>query len=338
MSDIEELQVPNDAGAPQIALPSTRRERKPPRYAISSPYLHKMQRRHFLLYDVLPFIGTIAAICLAFAVPPTKLDWTLFFVMWALTGVGLSVGFHRLFCHRSFKTTTPVRVFLLICGCMAARSSMITWASQHRRHHQLADHDGDVHSPNLHGTTFFGRLHGWWYSHVAWMLHHEYPNISYYGSDLLADGPVSRADRYYQTWIVVGLLAPGVVAAAITHDMFAALTGVLWGGVVRLFIVAQQISALNSLNHMFGTRPFKMSDNNSRNNALFGWFTWGEGWHNNHHAVPSSANFGFRWYQLDPGYWVILLLESMGLAWDVRRASVQKLDEVAQRYASDLPV
>jgi len=292
---------------------------KKDRRVVSSPYLHKLQRRHFLLFDILPLLGVAATVALWR--PPTAIDLTLFFTLWALTGFSLSIGYHRLFTHRAFRTYAPVRVLLTVFGCMAARSSMITWTSQHRRHHELADHDGDVHSPNLHGHTLAGRLRGLWYSHFTWMLEHDYPNVVHYVPDLLADKPVVKADRMYYRWILLGLATPALIGGVVSQSWMGALTGFLWGGVVRQFVVAQQVSALNSLTHMFGSRPFKMRDNNSRNNALFGLITWGEGWHNNHHAFPSSANFGFRRYQLDPGYFVIRVMGWLGLAWDIRRPS-----------------
>ncbi len=322
MSTVEQTIQSNAAPAPGGGSAGKKRDRR----VVSSPYLHKLQRRHFLAFDVLPTIGTAAAIYLATLRPVTKTDIALFLFMWAATGFSLSIGYHRLFSHRSFKTSTAVRVLFTVFGCMAARSSMITWTSQHRRHHELADHEGDVHSPNLHGHSFTGRIRGLFYSHFTWMLKHDYPNVVHYVPDLLADKPVAKTDRMYYRWIALGLLLPALLGGLLSWSLMGALTGFLWGGVVRLFVVAQQVSALNSLTHMFGTRPFKMKDNNSHNNALFGLITWGEGWHNNHHAIPESAAFGFRWYQLDPGYAVIRGLEILGLAWDVKRPTPMRIE------------
>jgi stearoyl-CoA desaturase (delta-9 desaturase) len=257
--------------------------------------------------------------------------------MWALTGFSLSVGYHRLFSHRAFKTFLPIRILFTVFGCMAARSSMITWTATHRRHHQMADHDGDVHSPNLHGRKGLGRVKGWWYSHFTWMLNHEYPNVVHYVPDLLSDKVVVRVDRQYYLWIFLGLVAPAIVGGGVSGTLYGALSGFLWGGLARMAFVAQQVSALNSFNHMFGTRMFPMPDNYSHNNVLFGLITFGEGWHNNHHALPSSATFGFRWYQLDPGYFLIRMLEVVGLAWDVRRYEPRRIETVRQRLvAADL--
>jgi stearoyl-CoA desaturase (delta-9 desaturase) len=316
-----------DAASAKLSplVPTPRKERRE-RTAISSPYLHKLQRRHFILFDILPIIGTLFAIGLLFVQPLTATDVALFVAMWALTGFSLSIGFHRLFTHRAFKTSAPIRVLLVAFGCMAARSSMITWTAMHRRHHELADHDGDVHSPNLYGRNLHGCLRGWLHAHFTWMLHHEYPNVAHYVPDLLADSAAVKADRIYYKWIALGLLLPAALGGALSLSFIGALTGFLWGGVVRMFVVAQQVSALNSFSHMFGTRPFQMDDNHSHNNFLFGLLTWGEGWHNNHHAFPYAANFGLRWYQLDPGYWLIRLLEILGLVWDVRRPSPEFIE------------
>jgi stearoyl-CoA desaturase (Delta-9 desaturase) len=298
------------------------------RRTISSPYLYRQQRRHFLFYDVMPFIGTVVASTAV--MPPSTLDLWLLFTFWGLTGIGLSVGHHRLFCHRSFKTKTWVRVGLVILGCMAARSSMITWACQHRRHHQLADREGDVHSPNLHGATLLGRLRGWAHAHFLWIMKHEYPNLAYYGPDLLADRAAAKTDRYYSVWIWLGLAMPALIGGAVTQSAAGAVSGFLWGGLVRMFLVAQQVSALNSFNHLIGSKPFKL-ENNSRNNFIAGVLTWGEGWHNNHHAAPNSASFSCTWYQLDPGFWVIRGLEWLGLAWDVKRMPSERLKDLEHK-------
>jgi stearoyl-CoA desaturase (delta-9 desaturase) len=301
------------------------------------PLLSQLQRRHFFLYDILPLCGTVLAIGWAHLHPITALDVGLFFLMWALTGFAISIGFHRMFCHRAFKAGTAVRATLLILGCMAARSSVITWVAQHRRHHELADHEGDAHSPNLHGRSLSGRLRGWFYSHVSWMRKHEYPNVVRYAPDLMGDRLIVRLDKKYTTWVLLGLLLPAALGGLLSQSLIGAVSGLLWGGLVRLFVVSQQVSAVNSLNHILGTRPFKMPDNWSHNIALFGLLTWGEGWHNNHHAFPIAANFGFRWYHIDPGYYVIRTLELLGLATDVRRPNPLKV-EALRRRLDEAPV
>lgn len=291
------------------------------RTAISSPYLHKMQRRHFMLFDVLPFAGTVVALALLAVHPIGGVEIGLFTAFFFLTGFGLTVGFHRLFTHRAFKAKTAVRVALTILGDMAARGPMISWTAMHRRHHQRADHEGDMHSPNMHGRHLAGRVRGFLHSHCTWMYRHDYPNVVHYVPDLLADKAVMMADRRYHRWIVLGLLLPAALGGLLTGSWMGVLTGFLWGGAVRMFVVSQLVSALNSFLHIFGSRPFPMRDNNSNNSVILALLAWGEGWHNNHHAFPDSASFGFKWYQVDPGYWLIRLLQATGCVWDVRLAS-----------------
>jgi stearoyl-CoA desaturase (Delta-9 desaturase) len=291
-------------------------ERAMRRLAIETPYLHRMQLRHFILFNILPFIGTVAAVIFAFVHPVTGVDIALFLGMWLVTGLGVSAGYHRLFTHRSYKASTPVRIALAIAGSMAGLGPVISWVAMHRRHHQCADHDGDMHSPNLHGQSLRGRIRGFVHAHLSWMVRHEYPNIAYYTPDLLEDRPILRVSRHYQTWVLLGLAIPALAGGLATRSFMGALTGFLWGGMVRMFVVAQSISALNSVLHSMGRRRFKLPDQ-SGNSALLGALIWGEGWHHNHHAFPRSASFGLSWYCVDVSYWFILLLKRAGMAWDV---------------------
>jgi stearoyl-CoA desaturase (Delta-9 desaturase) len=307
------------------------RQRRPRRLAIETPFLNRMQRRHFILFNMGPTLGTLVAIALAFVRPIGKLEIALFLAMWLLTGLGISAGYHRLFTHRSFNAATPVRVALAILGSMAALGPVISWVAMHRRHHQCADRTGDMHSPNLHGKGLWGRIRGLLHAHVTWMIKHEYPNIAYYTSDLLEDAAIVRTSRHYQSWVLLGLALPAAIGGIATGSLAGALNGLLWGGVVRMFVVGQSISALNSILHMTGARPFRLLDN-SRNSALLGLLIWGEGWHHNHHAFPRSASFGLAWYRVDFAYWLILLLKGLGLAWDVR---VPTPEQLASRGAHD---
>lgn len=299
-------------------------QQKPRRLAIETPYLNRMQLRHFILFNVLPCIGALAAFAFAFIHPITKLDLVLFFSMWLLTGFGVSIGYHRLFTHRSFETSTPVRVTLAILGSMAGLGPVISWSAMHRRHHQCADHDGDMHSPNMHGAGLMGRIRGLIHAHISWMIKHEYPNIVYYTPDLLEDRALVRTSRHYQTWVLLGLAIPAAIGGMVTHTLMGVLTGFLWGGLVRMFVVSQSISALNSVLHSAGAHPFVLHDN-SRNSWLLALLIWGEGWHHNHHAFPRSASFGLAWYRVDFSYWAILLLKRLGLVWNVKVPTPKQL-------------
>lgn len=303
------------------------------RLAINTPYLHRMQRRHFILFDVLPFFGAVTAIGLAFIHPIGWLELALFFGMWLLTGLGISAGYHRLFTHRSFKTTAAVRVMLAIFGCMAGQGAVISWVAMHRRHHECADKPGDMHSPNLHGATLWGKIRGFVHAHYTWMVKHEYPNVAHYVPDLLRETAIVRVARHYRWWIVLGLVIPAAVGGLVAQSWMGALTGFLWGGVVRMFVVGHSMWALNSVLHTIGSQPFRLRENpndNSRNNWLLAVLAWGEGWHNNHHAFPYSASFGLAWYRIDLAYWFIAVLKALGLAWDVKLPTKERMAARAQ--------
>jgi len=292
---------------------------------VRSRHFHKLQRRHFIVFDVLPFVGTLIALGLLFYRPIGAIEISLFFAMWLITGLGLTVGYHRLFTHRAFSTGTAISCMLVIMGSMAGRGPMLSWVAMHRRHHELSDQDGDLHSPNLHGTSLSARLRGFMHAHLTWMIEHDYPNIAHYVPDLMAERMLVSVNRHYYAWVLLGLAGPAVIGGLVTESLMGALTGFLWGGVVRMFVVEQSMSAINSVMHTFGSRRFNTRGDESRNLAIMAVLAWGEGWHNNHHAFPYSAAFGLRWFEFDPGFLLIRLLEVLGLAWNVKVPSEEKI-------------
>jgi stearoyl-CoA desaturase (delta-9 desaturase) len=294
------------------------------RKVIDDPYLHRLQRKHFILFDVLPLFGTALALAL---LPFHRIGWAeigVLLVMWTWSGLGISVGFHRLLAHRSFKSANPLTAFLAIGGSMAGQGGVLSWVAMHRRHHEFADKEGDMHSPNLSGEGFRGKLRGFIHSHFIWMAAHPYPNVVHYVPDLLRDKTLVSISRHYYRWIALGFILPAVACALLTHSWIGLLTGFLWGGVVRMFVLEQGIWSLNSICHLMGTRSFKTRDL-SRNNGWLAPFIFGEAWHHNHHAFPSSASFGLRWYRIDPGFWFIRLAAALGLATEVRVPSREQM-------------
>jgi stearoyl-CoA desaturase (delta-9 desaturase) len=288
----------------------------PRKKTISNAYIHRLQRRHFLLFDIAPIIGT--AVALAFlAVHPFGLtELILLLSMWFLTGLGVTVGYHRLFTHRTFKAAQPVAIALAILGSMAGQGPVVSWVAIHRRHHECSDREGDPHSPNLAGGGLAGAIRGLAHSHFLWMRRHEYPNVVHYAPDLLRNRQLVRVARLYYWWVALGLAVPALIGFLVYRNWEGAVSGLLWGGLVRIFVLEHIVWAINSFLHMFGTRPYQ-SRENSRNGGIFALLTLGESWHNNHHAFPESASFGLSWYRLDPGYWLIKVLSVSGLAWDV---------------------
>ena len=297
------------------------------RAVVSSAHLHRLQRQHFLLFDVLPAVATIAALAILPFHPLGLTDVGLFAGMWLVTGLGLTAGFHRLFSHRSFGASDAVRVAAIIAGSMAARGPMLSWVAMHRRHHQCADREGDLHSPNLHGETLRGRLLGFVHAQWTWMFKHDYPNVAVYVPDLLADPLIVWTNRQYYWWVALGLAVPAALGGLLSGQWMGVLTGFLWGGLVRMFVVAQTMSVVNSCLHAVGWRSFDTRPDNSRNCGPLSLLTWGEAWHNNHHAFPYSAALGLRWYQLDPGFWLIRALQAAGLAWNVKVPEPSKIAE-----------
>lgn len=290
---------------------------EPRRKTISSPYIHKLQRRHFLLFDVVPIIGTVAAVAFLWVHPFGWTEAVLLGVFWLLTGLGVTVGYHRLFTHRTFRTTPAVQAVLAVLGSMAGQGPVISWVALHRRHHEFSDREGDPHSPNLSGGGFVGAVRGLAHSHFLWMRRHEYPNVVHYAPDLVRNRTLAKVARGYYWWVALGLVVPALVGGLVDLSWQGAVSGLLWGGLVRIFVLEHIVWAINSFLHMVGTRPYE-SRENSRNGGIFALVTLGESWHNNHHAFPESPSFGLDWYRLDPGFWLIRSLQAVGLAWDLK--------------------
>ena len=251
-------------------------------------------------------------------------DLVVLAITYLLTGLGITVGYHRLFTHRSFKTSRPVRATFAVLGAMAVEGSVIEWVATHRKHHRFSDCPGDPHSPHVElAPGWRGALRGLAHSHVGWMFRgKDIANPHRYAKDLLADRDLRIISRAFPLWAVAGLLLPFGLGVALTGSLVGGLTGMLWGGVVRVLLVHHATFSINSLCHFFGRRPFATRDE-SRNLAWLAAVTMGESWHNNHHAFPTSARHGLTWWQLDPGAWVISALEHTRLAWDVVRISHQ---------------
>ncbi len=243
-------------------------------------------------------------------------------VTYSFTGLGITVGYHRLFTHRSFKTTRSVRALLAVLGSMAVEGPVLEWVATHRKHHRFSDHPGDPHSPHIdQAPGWRGSLRGLWHAHVGWMLRgRDMANPARYAKDLLADHDLRLISRTFPLWVLVGLAIPFGLGVALTGSVVGGFTGLLWGGAVRIFLLHHATFSINSLCHSFGRRPFATPDQ-SRNLAWLAPLAFGEAWHNNHHAFPTSARHGLRRWELDPGAWLIAALERVHLAWDVIRIS-----------------
>jgi stearoyl-CoA desaturase (delta-9 desaturase) len=254
------------------------------------------------------------------------------FVMAYATGFGVTLGFHRLLAHRSFATSRMVERALMILGCAAGQSSPLFWVATHRLHHRHSDADGDPHSPHAAGGRRPGRLRGFWHAHLGWVLGGGFGYDPGVVRDLARRADLARIDRHWAAWYAAGLAAPAAAGLAVGGTGYDALVGFLWGGLLRHFLVLQATLLVNSVNHLWGTRPYPTADE-SRNNVVTGLLAFGEGWHNNHHAFPWSARHGLRWWQVDVSWWVLWLMERAGLVWGVRRPDVARSPRAAAAAA-----
>jgi stearoyl-CoA desaturase (delta-9 desaturase) len=269
-----------------------------------------------------PLVGLAVAVALFWGGGFTWVDLGLLVGMYLLTALGITVGYHRLFVHRSFETNIVVKFVLAVLGSMAVQGSLLKWVALHRRHHQHSDKMDDPHTPHHQGRGILGWLRGYWRAHIGWFFEPEPADLSRYVPDLERSRALRVASVLFPLWITLGLLIPAVLGGLLSGTRVGVWTGFIWGGLVRIFLVHHVTWSVNSACHLWGLRPYRSGDE-SRNNAVFGVLALGEGWHNTHHAFPTSARHGLRWWQIDFSYWVIRALELMGLAWNVKLPSKQ---------------
>jgi len=247
-------------------------------------------------------------------------DLVVFAVTYLLTGLGITVGFHRLLTHRSFKTSPAMRALLAALGSAAVEGPVIEWVSNHRKHHRFSDQPGDPHSPHVdHARGWRGALAGLFHAHVGWILGgEEMADEQRYAKDLLADPLLVFVDRTFVLWVVLGLALPFGLGVAVSGTIKGGLTALLWGGALRIFVMHHATFSINSLCHFFGKQDYETTDE-SRNLAWLAIPTWGEAWHNTHHAFPTSYRHGADSGQVDLSAEFIEILEKLGVAWDVVR-------------------
>jgi stearoyl-CoA desaturase (delta-9 desaturase) len=290
----------------------------------------RFQRRMAVIFTVLPLVGVIAAMFLLWGRGITPLDFWLFLGFYLFTGLGVTVGYHRLFTHRSFEVPKPIRAVFAVAGSMSVEGSIIDWVSTHRRHHAYADEYGDPHSPHLvEEPGLRGVLRGLWHAHMGWMFRPNGTLHERWAPDLQAEPMIARVDRAFPLLLVVTFALPPVIAFAITGSLWAAVTAFIWASLVRVFLLHHVTWSINSICHFFGRQPFESRDE-STNNWPLSLLSFGESWHNNHHAFPTSARHGLLRGQFDPSWRVIRTLEQLKLARNVRLPS---REAIAKKWA-----
>jgi stearoyl-CoA desaturase (delta-9 desaturase) len=282
------------------------------------------QRVGNLFGVTVPFIGALVALVLAWERIVGVRELAILAVLYVLSALGTSVGFHRLLTHRSFETYRGVKYVLAILGSLSVQGSVVRWVASHRKHHAHADSEGDPHSPHVEGGGFFEGLRGLWHAHMGWLLtrgHRADP--ARYAKDLLEDRGMLLIGRAFPLIVLAGFAVPFGIGFGLGGTAQAGLAALVCGGLARVFLWHHVTFSVNSLCHVFGSRQFGTDD---RSTNLF-WLalpSMGEAWHNNHHAFPRSARHGLRWWQLDPSALVIRALAAVGLAWNVVEISPER--------------
>jgi len=274
---------------------------------------------------VVPFLATVAAIVLLWGSLVSWHDLALLAVMYVLTAAGITVGFHRMLTHRSFRTHKPTEYVFATLGSMAVQGPVIAWVADHRKHHAHTDVEGDPHSPHVgQGEGVIGVLRGLWHAHMGWLLsEHGRADWQRYAPDLFEDRGMRLINRRFVSLVMLGLVIPAAAGYLLTGTLLGAATGLLWGGLVRVFFVHHVTWSVNSVCHFLGTRRFEVED---RSTNVF-WLalpSLGESWHHNHHAFPRSAVHGLRRWELDPSALLIAAMERVGLAWNVIRIAPER--------------
>jgi stearoyl-CoA desaturase (delta-9 desaturase) len=271
---------------------------------------------------VLPFVGTLAAILMLWNRAVDVTDLIILVVMYLLTAVGITVGFHRLLTHRAFASYPWVERTFAVLGSLSVQGSVMDWVADHRKHHAHTDREGDPHSPHVgHGSG----LPGLWHAHVGWLLETQgQADWQKYAAELYEDPAMRAIGRSFPQLALLSLLIPTVAGWAL-HDFTAAgaLRGLVWGGLVRIFFVHHVTWSVNSVCHFFGSRRFDLEDH-STNVGWLAVLSLGESWHHNHHAFPRSAYHGLRWWEIDVSGLIIAGMQRVGLAWNVVRISPER--------------
>ena len=283
-----------------------------------------------IAFMIIPVVALVAAVTLTWGWGITLLDVVIATIAYFGTGLGVTVGFHRHFTHKSFKATRPLKVALAIPGSLAFQGSIVSWVADHRRHHAFSDKEGDPHSPWLFGTGPLAIARGFWHAHMGWLFDRDKTNARRFAPDLLADRDVAAVDRQFVLLTVVSLGIPALLGGLLSWSWWGALTAFLWGGLVRVGLLHHVTWSINSICHMAGRRPFGTRDR-SANVWWLAVLSFGESWHNLHHADPTCARHGVKRGQIDMSARLIWLFEKFGWVHSVRWPTPQRLERLARR-------
>lgn len=292
--------------------------------ALTMP-LSRSRKISMLVLTILPFVGLVAAVTLLWNEAVGWTDLALFLGLYVICGFGITIGYHRMLTHHAFEAVPPLKAALLVAGSFALQGSALDWAIDHRTHHAYSDKEGDPHSPH-HGFAHgpIGAIKGLLHAHMGWMFRHNRTDQERYGKDILQDRLTMTVSRLFPLWAVLTFVVPFVLGGLLTMSWKGAVTGLVWGGLVRLFFNHHVTWSVNSICHFFGKRPFSTSDQ-STNNWVLALPSLGESWHHNHHVFPTSAFHGLSWRQIDLSALVIAGWEKIGLVRNVRKPTSEQI-------------
>ncbi len=301
------------------------------------PPLGRLHVAITLLILLGPLVGVIAAAISLLGRFPSALDIVLAVAFYAITGHGVTAGFHRLFAHRSFHARRIVKITLALAGSLAFEGAVLGWVANHRRHHAYTDRIGDPHSPHLGGGGPWSQLRGAFHAHIGWLLQGQSTDVIRWAPDLASDPDLVLIDRLFPLLCVISLGVPTLIGWAVTGTASGAWGSFIWAGLVRVFVLQHATFAVNSACHIWGSRPFATrATDRATNFAPLAVFSMGENWHNLHHSLPRSARHGVDRGQLDSTARLIRLLELAGLISDVHWPSRETLDARRQVGESGL--
>jgi stearoyl-CoA desaturase (delta-9 desaturase) len=292
-------------------------EALPERATLGGDQQSRVEQVALAMFIIVPFLAVAAAIPVAWGGWLGWSDIAIMAVMYPLPLLGVTVGYHRLFTHKSFKPNRAVKVTLAILGSMAIQGPLVRWVADHRKHHKFSDRDGDPHSPWKYGESLKGLTRGFFHAHMMWLFDPEQTPQRQYAPDLMKDRDIVRISRLFWLWSLVSLALPLVAGFLLTWSWQGALTGFFWGSLVRLSLAHHVTWSVNSICHTIGERPF-VSRDKSANVWWLAIPSMGESWHNLHHADPTCARHGVLRGQVDPSARVIWALEKLGWVHDVR--------------------
>ncbi len=278
-------------------------------------------------FIVLPFVALALAVPFAWQWGLSWLDVGLGIGFYVLTGLGVTVGLHRYFTHGAFKACRGLRIALAIAGSLAFQGPITKWVADHRRHHAFSDKEGDPHSPWAFGTSPAALAKGFVHAHTGWLFGRDRTNVRRFAPDLLADRGIRVIDKLFLPIAAVSLLLPALIGGLVTMSWWGAVTAGFWAGLVRIALLSHVTWSVNSICHMFGDQPFASRDRSTNFWAL-AVVSFGESWHNLHHADPTCARHGVKPGQIDSSARLIWIFEKLGWARDVRWPTARRIERI----------